>query len=293
MFMSTPQPVTSMTGYAQSEGQHDALSWRLELKSVNSKGFDLRLRLPFGFEAFDGPARAMVAGAVKRGAVNLSLTVDTAAQAQGARINRALLDDVLALAKELSPDGIKLEHVLAVRGVIETEDTTTELTPELHKLLEQALADTLARLVKARITEGAHLAKVLSEHLGHIATLTAQARTLAAAQPTSLRDKLTARLTELGHTALTPERIAQEAALLATRADISEELNRLEGHVKAVRDLLATGGPIGRKLDFLCQELNREANTLCSKSESLALTNVGVDLKVVIEQFREQVQNVE
>jgi uncharacterized protein (TIGR00255 family) len=291
--MTAAQSVLSMTGYAQTEGQTGPYSWRVELKSVNSKGFDLRVRVPFGFEAIEQIARSALALVVKRGAVQLGVTVETGKDAGSVRINRPLLDEVLKIAKELGEQNIKLDSLLNVRGVIETDTVTLELTPELQKALEHAIAQTTDKLVAARGAEGSQLARVLGEHLDSIASLTAQAKTLAAEQPVKLRDKLTARLTELGEIGLTAERIAGEAALLASRADITEELNRLEGHIKAVRELIKAGGPIGRKLDFMCQELNREANTLCSKSESLALTNVGVELKVIIEQFREQVQNVE
>lgn len=291
--MTTAQSVLSMTGYAQTEGQTGPCSWRVELKSVNSKGFDLRVRVPYGFEVVEQTARGVLTPAIKRGAVQLGITVETGKDAGSVRINRLLLDEVIKLTKELGEQNIKLDSLLNVRGVIETDAINLELTPELQKALEQAIGLTTEKLVCARQAEGSHLTRVLAEHLDAIARLTAQAKALAAEQPVKLRDKLTARLSELGENGLTAERIAGEAALLASRADITEELNRLEGHIKAVRELVQGGGPIGRKLDFMCQELNREANTLCSKSESLALTNVGVELKVIIEQFREQVQNVE
>jgi len=285
----------SMTGFAQSEGQDNGLSWRLELKSVNSKGFDLRCRMPGGFEAFDSFSRSAIAQPIKRGSLSLSLNLEAATEAKGAHLNRALLDDVIKVAKEISSENIKLEHLLAVRGVIETEDTQLELTPALQSALEKALHATLAKLVSARADEGQHLLKILTSHLDQIEQLTQQARAEASTQPQILRDKMMAKLAELlgSQPALSPERLAQETALLASRVDVTEEINRLLGHVSNMRKLLADGGAIGRKLDFMCQELNREANTLCSKSESLQLTNIGVELKVTIEQLREQVQNVE
>ena len=284
-----------MTGFAQSEGQDNGLSWRLELKSVNSKGFDLRCRMPGGFEAFDSFSRSAIAQPIKRGSLSLSLNLEAATEAKGARLNRALLDDVIKVAKEISSENIKLEHLLAVRGVIETEDTQLELTPALQSALEKALHTTLAKLVSARADEGQHLLNILTSHLDQIEQLTQQARAEASTQPQILRDKMMAKLAELlgSQPALSPERLAQETALLASRVDVTEEINRLLGHVSNMRKLLADGGAIGRKLDFMCQELNREANTLCSKSESLQLTNIVVELKVTIEQLREQVQNVE
>lgn len=284
----------SMTGYAQSEGQTAGLNWRLELKGVNSKGFDLRCRMPMGFDTFENAARSLIAQKIKRGSLTFGLHLQAASGNKGARLNRPLLDDVLKLAKELSADNIKLEHVLAVRGIIETDETELEASPELLAAIDKALAVTLDKLVAARHSEGLHLKTVLLEHLAQIEKLTLTAQAEAAKTPQALRDKLIEQMkTLLQGTSPSEERIAQEAALLASKADIAEEINRLIGHVGAVRALLNEGGAIGRKLDFLCQELNREANTLCSKSTTLALTNIGVELKVTIEQFREQVQNVE
>lgn len=283
----------SMTGYAQTEGQTSGMTWRLELKSVNSKGFDLRCRMPQGFDAFESAARTLVAQKIKRGSITLGLHLQNDGGAKGARLNRPLLDDVLKVAKELGSETIKLEHLLAVRGVIETDDTALEATPELMAALDTALATGVEKLVSARQSEGAHLKTVLLEHLQQIEKLTGKAKAEAATVPATLRDRLLEQMKELLAQNVSEDRLAQEAALLASKADITEEINRLLGHVTAVRALLGEGGAIGRKLDFMCQELNREANTLCSKSTTLALTNTGVELKVVIEQFREQVQNVE
>ncbi len=283
----------SMTGYAQTEGQTGNLNWRLEIKSVNSKGFDLRCRLPSGFDATEAAARSLIAQKIKRGSLTLGLHLQAAGGAKGARLNRALLDDVLKVAKELSSESIKLEHLLAVRGVIETDESTLEASPELLAAVDKAMITALEKLLSTRLIEGSHLKAVLVEHLAQIEKLTGDAKAEAAKAPHALRDKLLEQLKELTKQSLSEDRMAQEAALLASKADITEEINRLLGHVSAVRALLNEGGAIGRKLDFMCQELNREANTLCSKSTTLALTNIGVELKVIIEQFREQVQNVE
>lgn len=293
MPMTTQQSVMSMTGYAQTEGQTAGINWRLELKSVNGKGFDLRCRLPSGFDAFESAARTLIGQKIKRGSLTLGLHIEAQGGSKGARLNRALLDEVLSVARDLSNDNIRLEHVLAVRGVIETDETSLDATPELLGAIDKGIASGLEKLIAARSSEGVHLKAVLGEHLDKIAQLTANAKSEAAKAPQALRDKLVEQLKELTSQSLSEERLAQEAALLASKADITEEIKRLEGHVAAVRALLQEGGAIGRKLDFMCQELNREANTLCSKSTSLALTNIGVELKVVIEQFREQVQNVE
>lgn len=293
--MTKQSAVMSMTGYAQSEGQTGPLSWRLEMKSVNGKGFDLRVRMPGGFDALEAQARQLVAQQIKRGSLTLSLNIENNKGQQTARLNRALLDDVLKAAKELGTENIRLEHLLAVRGVIDTESSETAATDELNIALQAGLQTALQKLVETRQQEGQHLLKVLSAHLDEIARLTSAAASESATTPTALRDKLKEQLRDLldGKTPVSEDRLAQEIALLATRADVQEEISRLEGHVAGVRKLLAEGGAVGRKLDFMCQELNREANTLCSKSTSLTLTNIGVELKVVIEQFREQVQNVE
>lgn len=284
-----------MTGYAQSEGQTGALSWRLEMKSVNGKGFDLRVRMPSGFDALEASARQNIAQVVKRGSLTLSLNIESSKSQQTARLNRSLLEDVLKVAKELGTENIKLEHLLAVRGVIDVDGNDITITDELNAAIQTGLQAALHKLLETRQQEGQHLFKVLSAHLDEIERLTKAAASESANTPNALRDKLKEQLKELleGKTPMSEDRLAQEIALLATRADVQEEISRLEGHVAGVRKLLAEGGAIGRKLDFMCQELNREANTLCSKSTSLTLTNIGVELKVVIEQFREQVQNVE
>jgi len=289
--MSLAPAVTSMTGFAQTEGHFGPLGWRIELKSVNSKGFDLRCRTPSGFDAFEASARTQLGQVLKRGSVTLNVQLKANSGAGSARLNRALLGEVMALAAEIEGEH-RLEHLLSVRGVIETEETVLEPTPELLAALDTGLKSALQKLLATRRTEGDHLKTVLLAHLDEVEKLTAAARNEASALPATLKQRLEQKLAELAAT-LPPERLAQEAALLATKADITEEMNRLEGHIRAMRQLLKEGGPIGRKLDFLCQELNREANTLCSKSESLSLTNIGVDLKVTIEQIREQVQNVE
>lgn len=291
--MTNANAVMSMTGFAQTEGQAGPVVWRLEMKSVNGKGFDLRCRMPSGFEALETQARTQTAQLIKRGSLTLSVNLEVQDTARGARLNRALLDDVLKLAKELSAENIKLEHLLAVRGVIEVDEAQIESSPELLSALDKGLAEALSKLVTARQIEGQHLSTVLNGHLDEIERLTRQAEALAKNAPAELRDKLVAQMKELLSSGLSEERLVQEAALLASKADVTEEISRLYGHIANVRGLLKGGGAIGRKLDFMCQELNREANTLCSKSTNLELTNTGVELKVIIEQFREQVQNVE
>ncbi|HUK58003.1 MAG TPA: YicC/YloC family endoribonuclease [Stellaceae bacterium] len=293
--------ISSMTGFARAEGRADGLSWTWEVKSVNSRALDLRFRLPPGFDGLEPALRAALAKHVKRGSISASLTVTNEAGAAGLKINRAALATILAAAKELAPDleaaPPRLDGLLALRGVIETgeEPQDEEARERRDAALLKSWDDGLARLAAARVEEGARLEAVLVGHLAHIAELVGEAAASAAAQPAALRERLRSLVAELleAAPALNEDRLAQEAALLAAKADVREEIDRLNAHVAAARGLLAEGGAIGRRFDFLCQEFNREANTLCSKSSDLALTRIGLALKAAIEQLREQVQNIE
>jgi len=286
-----------MTGFARAEGHADGYGWVWEAKSVNGRGLDLRCRLPAGLEHLERAARAAALARFKRGNLNLSLAIDRPQDQARVEINRAVLEQFLALREELG-DRIeagkpRLEELLAVRGVVElAEETPDEAATEaIAHTLERALDD----LGAARRAEGARLAVVLNELLDELQNLAAQAEALAAAQPEALRARLKEQVAALleAEPALPAERLAQEAALLAAKADVREEVDRLKSHLAAGRALLAEGGAIGRRLEFLCQEFNREANTLGAKSADLELTRVGLALKSVIDQFREQVQNVE
>lgn len=289
--------LSSMTGFARSDGRCGNRSWIWEARSVNSKALDVRVRLPAGFERLEPAARTLAADRFKRGSLNLTLSLSRSEEAPKLRLNRALLQEVLALAQEIDGMGAappRLDALLAVRGIIEPAEDESE-----REAVEAAVTDSLKavleRLAAARTEEGARLGPVLTGEIDRIAALTGQAAASADAQPEALRRRLHAQLQELLSAAvpLPEERLAQEAALLIGRTDIREELDRLTAHIGQARDLLQSGGAVGRRLDFLCQELNREANTLCSKSASLALTRIGLDLKAGIEQFREQVQNIE
>ena len=291
-----------MTGFARTEGQHDGLGWAWELKSVNGRGLDIRTRVPQGFDGLEALVRQKLGEALKRGNVNVNLTIERKTADAGIRINRAVLDQILALQEELrgQVDATlpRLEALLAVRGVVEAgeeEQETEEARAALDVALAVGLAEAIARLVAARGEEGGRLAAILTGHLDRIETLTAQAGETAAAQPAALKARLQQQVAELldASPALPEEKLAQEAALLATRADIREELDRLKAHIAAARDLMAEASLIGRRFDFLCQEFNREANTLCSKSTDTDLTRIGLELKAVIDQLKEQVQNVE
>ncbi|WP_040847177.1 YicC/YloC family endoribonuclease [Nitrospirillum viridazoti] len=289
-----------MTGFARAEGAFGGTSWIVEVKSVNGRALDLRTRQPSGFDAIEAVARAEVNRLIRRGNVTLNLTVNRTATTAPLRLNRELLAQVLDLAREIEGAGAappRIDALLSVRGVIDTGEETEQ--PEERAELEAAMAKTVTQailaLAGARAAEGARLHAVLTGHLDDIASLTEAAANTAALQPAALRDKLKTQVQALldAVPALPEERLAQEAALLIAKADVQEELDRLRAHIAQARDMLAEGAAVGRRLDFLCQEFNREANTLCSKSADVELTRIGLSLKATIEQFREQVQNIE
>jgi uncharacterized protein (TIGR00255 family) len=307
--------VTSMTGYARAEGRCETpglaapFSWIWEAKSVNGKGLDLRLRLPAGFDSLELPVRQAAAAAMARGSLNLSLHVTTDGAAATPRINHALLDGLIAAAAEKAanlPPGqlgtaiapARIDGLLSLRGVLDSAESghiDADVIAARDQILVKGAAAALDGLTASRRQEGARLAPVVNGLITEIAALCAEARTVAATQPATLQARLHQQVSELAAAtpALTPERLAQEVALLALKADVREELDRLTAHIAQARELLGKGEPCGRKLDFLSQEFNREANTLCSKSTDVALTRIGLALKAAIDQFREQIQNIE
>jgi uncharacterized protein (TIGR00255 family) len=290
-----------MTGFACQEGGDGTISWSWEIKSVNGKALDLRCRLPSGYEALEPVVRAAAAEHCARGNLQVGLGVDTSDRPLRMRVNQALLEQLLELAQSLKDkagaEAPRLDGLLALRGVVEAveeeEDAETRAAREAAMGADLRLA--LDALVEVRRAEGARLQGVVEGHLSNMAELVGRAAASAAAQPEALRRRLKERVEELlaASPALPEERLAQEAAVLITKADVREELDRLEAHLAATRELLAAGGPVGRRLDFLCQEFNREANTLCSKAPDVELTRIGLELKGVIDQLREQVQNIE
>jgi len=290
-----------MTGFARTEGFKDGFSWAWEIRSVNARGLDVRAKLPPGHESLEMKARARVAEIFKRGSISIALNVTRPERSARIKVNREVLDQVVKLARELAHEvnapPPQVEGLLSLHGVLERlEDEETE---EVRAAREAAVAETLeaglAQLSAARGAEGTKLETMVAGHLGRIAELSAAAEKTAAVQPEALKRRLRDQVAALieAKPDLPEERLAQEAALLASRADVREELDRLKAHVAAARELLADGGAIGRRFDFLCQEFNREANTLCSKSTDIELTRIGLDLKAAIEQLREQVQNIE
>ncbi len=293
--------VASMTGFAESAGSHGALRWRWEAKSVNGRSLDMRLRVPPGYDGLEAPARRLASERFQRGAFQISLTVEPDANVRGLSIDAAALASAVRIAREVAAEtGLapaRVDGILALKGVI-VQDEAAVLDDQARGLRDAAILESLATaldmLVKARGNEGAKLAALLRGQIDEIERLTREAASLAAAQPEALKARLSAQLQELlAGAPVPPDRLAQEVALLATRADVREELDRLTAHVQDARALMAQGRGVGRKLDFLAQEFNREANTLCSKSSDIALTRTGLALKAVIDQFREQSQNVE
>jgi uncharacterized protein (TIGR00255 family) len=291
--------VSSMTGFASAEGEASGISWVWELKSVNGKSLDLRLRLPPGYDALEARLRSALSGRLRRGNISANLTVNRVTPPT-IRVNREMLDRVIALLGELAGEveaaPPRLDGLIGLRGIIETvDDEPDDIIEARRAAVIEAWGIALDRLVAARGEEGGRLGAVLSAQLAELAELVAAASSLSAAQPEALRARLQQSLAALDELvpAMPRERVAQELALLVSRGDIREELDRLRAHLAQAGDLLTKGEGVGRQLDFLCQELNREANTLCSKSADIELTRVGLALKVAVEQFREQVQNLE
>ena len=295
-------PIFSMTGFARAEGERDGFDCTWEIKSVNGRGLDIRCRVPQGLESLDVAVRDRVAKRLRRGNLQIGLTVTRERVQGGYRVNREVLDHLLSLVPEVSqrlPDVAppRVDGLLALRGVI--EQVEAEEDEDMSRAFETAILAgfdaALAELAAVRDAEGGRLAVVLADQLTAIDGLCEKAAALAATQPDAIRDRMREQVAALLDAApeLPEERLVQEAALLAAKADVREELDRLWAHMAAARDLMTQDGAIGRKLDFLCQELNREVNTLCSKSSDMELTNIGLDLKTAVEQMREQVQNIE
>jgi uncharacterized protein (TIGR00255 family) len=292
----------SMTGFAESTGSHEGLRWRWEAKSVNSRSLDLRLRIPPGYDALEAPVRRLASERFLRGALQLSLSIETPEGVRGLAVDAAALASAVRIAREVAAEtGLapaRVDGLLALKGVIVSDDGVPALDPIARGSRDAAILESLGlafdKLTKERGREGAKLAALLKSQVEEIERLVADAGQLAAAQPASLKARLQIQLKELLDSNTVPEeRLAQEVAFLAVKADVREELDRLTAHVQDAHGLIAQGKGVGRKLDFLAQEFNREANTLCSKSADIALTRNGLALKAVIDQFREQAQNVE
>lgn len=295
--------IKSMTGFASGKGAHGPHSWSWELRSVNGKGLDLRLRVPDWLTGLEAALRAEMSKALGRGNVTLSLRLSREETATDVQLNanamRAALQALAQTEAMASEQGISLapsraSDLLALKGMIEAGTEADDAAP-LVAQLKSEFGALLVDFVEMRRTEGQALAAILTGQLDTVEDLTAQAAALAAQRREEMKQALRDNLARVMDNAqgADPDRVAQELAMLAVKADVTEELDRLAAHVTAARGLLQQDGPVGRKFDFLTQEFNREANTLCSKAQNAELTSVGLELKAVIDQMREQVQNVE
>ncbi len=293
--------LSSMTGFARGHGVCGAYGWNWELKSVNAKGLDLRLRLPVGWESIEAQVRNTVAQVLARGTIHASLSVDRQGISPIVRVNEAVLaavlDTIKKLAGRLHAAEPRLDGILALKGVIEVvepdEREADRLTAEAAVVA--GFRATLSELAVMRRHEGEALQPLLTQRIRSIAALAARADAAPGRRPEAIKGRIAEQVALLldASSRFDADRLHQEAILIASKADIREELDRLVAHVGQAERLIAGGGAVGRRLDFLAQELNREANTLCSKSNDVELTNIGLELKSVVEQFREQVQNLE
>jgi len=293
--------LSSMTGFARGHGVAGSYAWSWEIKSVNAKGLDLRLRLPPGWDAIEVPARARAAETLSRGTAYANLTVERKGVATTVKVNEPVLSAVLATLKRLhervEAAPATLDGILSLKGVIEIteEDEREEDRRAAEAAILEGFDNALGELVAMRREEGATLGRVLSKRLKEIAALAARAEAAPGRKPEAIKARLAEQVATLlsASTRFDSDRLHQEAIMLASKTDIREELDRLASHVAQAQKLLADGGPVGRRLDFLAQELNRESNTLTAKANDVELTNIGLELKSAVEQFREQVQNLE
>jgi uncharacterized protein (TIGR00255 family) len=290
-----------MTGFARAHGASGAYHWAWEIKSVNSKGLDLRLRLPPGWDAAETAVRASAAKSLARGAVSASLEIKREGATAAVRVNEDVLAAILAtmqsVAKRVDAQAPTLDGILGMKGVIEVVEAE-ENEDERRKAEAAAIAGferALKDLVAARQSEGEALRQILSGRIEEIARLVAAAEASPARQPEAIRARLAEQVALLLDTGakFDSDRLHQEALMIAAKVDVREEIDRLVAHVAAARELLKGGGAVGRRLDFLAQEFNRESNTLCAKANDASLTAIDLALKATVDQFREQVQNLE
>jgi uncharacterized protein (TIGR00255 family) len=293
--------INSMTGFARSEGQHGDVSWIWELKSVNGRNLDMRMRLPGGLDGLEGPLRAKATQRLSRGNLNVNLQLSRAVAQQEVRVNEAVLGQILDIVNDLEgthgTQPARIDGILALRGVLEFVEATDSEEDRIEReaAVLASFDEALDALALSRRDEGRRLQVTLQELVDQIGRLTAMAAQAADARRDVMRQRLETQVQEILNRVpgLAEDRLAQELAILMVKADISEEIQRLAAHVEAAVDLIESEEAVGRRLDFLCQEFNREANTLCSKASDIDLTQIGLELKVVIDRLREQVQNAE
>jgi uncharacterized protein (TIGR00255 family) len=293
--------LSSMTGFARAHGESAGYAWAWEIKSVNAKGLDLRLRMPTGWDAIEPPVRAKASDTLARGTIYATLTVERRGAPAQVRVNEDVLAAVLAVVKQLSgrvdAERPRLDGLLAIKGVVDVVDA--EEREDERRAVEAAVvagfAKVLTGLVEMRRREGDALGRILSARLDEITALIARAEAAAARRPELMKQRIAEQVALLLDTSdrFDPDRLHQEAVLIAAKADVREELDRLASHVEQAQGMVTKGGAVGRRLDFLSQEFNRESNTLCAKANDAELTNIGLALKGAVEQFREQVQNLE
>lgn len=290
--------LASMTGFARASGATGPVQWAWEVRSVNGKGLDVRLRVPAGFDAVGEVARTALLRTLARGQCQVVLTLTRPESTPRVRINEALLASLAAsLARVNLPAGMApatLDGLLGIRGVVEADEEPGADADMLARDLSEGVVRLVADLIEARRAEGRQLREIVGAQLDAMERLTQAAQECPARRPDAIRQRLTATIATLMQAGqFDSDRLHHEAVLMAAKADIREELDRLNAHLSSARDLLEAGGAIGRRLDFLAQELGREVNTLCAKAHDVSLSRIGLDLKAVVEQFREQVQNVE
>ena len=293
--------LSSMTGFARSHGGSGPYSFEWELKSVNAKGFDLRMRLPPGWDEIEQGVRKRAGEVLVRGTVYANLSVRRVNAQSSVRVNADVLNSIIRIAADLAGkiDAVapSIDGLLAIKGVIEVaEPENDEAEDKAARIaVEAAFAEALAGLVDMRKREGDTLGQILSQRLDEIEVLAAKAEAAPGRKPDAVKARLAEQIATLIEASdrFDADRLHQEALMIAAKADIREELDRIASHIAQAREMLATGGAVGRRLDFLAQEFNREVNTCCSKSNDLELTNTGLAMKNVVEQFREQVQNLE
>ncbi|WND02347.1 YicC family protein [Temperatibacter marinus] len=291
----------SMTGFARHKGLNDSASWYWEIKTVNAKGLDIRTRIPSFLEGLEHEVKKMVGQSLTRGSVFVSLSIEMEQMNERLQINEERLSQVIEISKKYSEiEGVSpasLDGLLGLKGVLElkTSERSEEDNKQLLEELKESLSENLVRLNEARLDEGARMQAVLSKQLDEVEHLVKQAVVVSGDRLDAMKHRFQSQLEKVyeGSESLSEERLAQEIATIAVKADIQEEIDRLNSHIEDARILLQEEKAVGRRLDFLTQEFNREANTLCSKSGDTKLTRIGIDLKTVIDQFREQIQNIQ
>lgn len=293
--------VSSMTGFARVGGECEGYQWSWELRSVNGRGLDVRLRLPNGFEGLDAVVRKAAGERLHRGNLTANLQITREAGADKVEINWQTLETLAAAAKRLETEHgaapATADGLLALRGVLEAAEADDSDADRAKREAEigKGFAAALGEMIQMRQTEGERLAELVRSQMSEIGSLTEQAGAASANRPEAVQQRLRQQLGDImdNSAGVSEDRLAQEIAIIASKIDVREELDRLQAHVTAINELLEHNGAIGRRLDFLAQELNREANTLCSKSQDVEVTRIGVELKTVVDQFREQAQNIE